>query len=114
MTITESRTGNVLVLAAAGRVDSTTASMLEQALLQAIEAGERRLAVDLADVDYISSAGLRALLVAARRMKDAKGAWALCALAEPVRQVFELAGFLPLFTIESTSQAAVGRLAARV
>jgi anti-sigma B factor antagonist len=114
MTITESRTGNVLLLTAAGRVDSTTASSLEQALLRAIDAGERRLAVDFTHVDYISSAGLRALLVAARKMKDARGAWALCALTEPVRQVFELAGFLPLFTIVPTSQAAVDRLVAGV
>lgn len=114
MTISESRNGGILVLAPAGRVDSTTASMLEQALLGAIEAGEKRLAVDFAGVDYISSAGLRALLVAARKMKDAKGAWALCALSEPVRQVFDLAGFLPLFTIEPTSKAAIGRLSAAV
>jgi anti-sigma B factor antagonist len=67
MTIIETRSRGVLVIAAAGRVDSTTASALEHALLRAIDGGERRLAVDFGSVDYISSAGLRVLLVAARR-----------------------------------------------
>lgn len=65
-------------------------------------------------MDYISSAGLRVLLVAARRVKEAKGAWALCALTGPVRQVFELAGFLPLFTIDASCPAAMARLASGV
>ncbi len=114
MTINETRNGAVLVLAASGRVDSTNASALEQGLVRAIDSGERRLVVDFAGVDYISSAGLRALLIAARRMKDVKGAWAVSGLTEPVRQVFELAGFLPLFTVEPTLAAAVARLAAAV
>jgi anti-anti-sigma factor len=95
-------------------VDSTTASSLEQALLGALERGERRLVLDFAGVDYISSAGLRGLLVTARRAKEVKAAWVLCALAEPVRQVFELAGFLPLFTVEATAAAALARLASAV
>ncbi len=111
MTITETRNGGVLVLAASGRVDSTSASTLEQALLRAIDGGERRLVLDFGGVDYISSAGLRALLVTARRMKEAKGVWALCSLSEPVRQVFDLAGFLPLFTIDGALSSAVARLA---
>ncbi len=114
MTITENRAGGVLVLAAAGRVDSTSSSTLEQALTAAIGAGARQLVLDFGAVDYISSAGLRVLLVSARRMKEAQGAWVLCALTEPVRQVFELAGFLPLFTVEATPAGAIARLAAAV
>ena len=112
MTFTERRVDNVLVLAAVGRADSTSAPTLEQRLLGVIAAGERRLVVDLGAVDYISSAALRVLLVAARRMQAAQGSWVLCRLSEAVRQVFVLAGFLPLFTIEPTAESAVARLAA--
>lgn len=114
MQITENRREGVLVVVPVGRVDSTTAASLEQALVGAIGRGERRLVVDFAGVDYISSAGLRALLIAARRVKESKGAWVLSSLGEPVRQVFELAGFLPLFTVEPTTERAVARLATAV
>jgi stage II sporulation protein AA (anti-sigma F factor antagonist) len=50
------------------------------------------------------------MLVLARRLKDARGALALCAMGAPVRHVFELAGFMPLFAVDSTREAAVERV----
>ena len=111
MDIQELRSGEVVVVAPRGRVDSTTSGDLEQRLLQLVGGGERRLVLDLAGVEYISSAGLRVLLVVARRMKAAPGDLVLCALTPPVRQVFDLAGFLPLFATEDTRAAALSRLA---
>ncbi len=110
MEIVEDKVRGVTVRAPIGRVDSTNAPALEQALFAAVKAGERQIVLDFAGVDYISSAGLRVLLLMARRMKEEKGAWALCALGDPVRQVFELTGFLPLFTIEATRSAAIARV----
>jgi len=111
MDILEEQAGGVLVITPSGRVDSTTSDELEQALGRALESGARRIVVDLVGVSYISSAGLRVLLVAAKRVRAERGALVLCALGEPVRQVFDLAGFLPLFTIEPTRAAAVARWA---
>jgi anti-anti-sigma factor len=68
--------------------------------------------VDFSGVEYISSAGLRVLLVAAKRMGG--GGLVLCALTEPVRQVFDLAGFLPLFAVEASRDGALARLASAV
>jgi stage II sporulation protein AA (anti-sigma F factor antagonist) len=61
-------------------------------------------------VDYISSAGLRVFLVLAKRMRDLQGRLVLCAMTEPVRQVFQLAGFLPLFRVEPSQDAALSTL----
>ncbi len=111
MDIEQEKTGEVLVVAPSGRIDSTTSDTLDQALSRAVESGERRLLVDFDRVSYISSAGLRVLLVAAKRLRAERGALVLCALGEPVRQVFDLAGFLPLFTIEATRALGVVRCA---
>lgn len=111
MRIDEMRQHGVDVLAPAGRIDTTTVGALEARLNPLLAAAAPRIVVDFSGVDYISSAGLRTLLVAAKRVKGTGGGLALCGLGEPVRQVFQLAGFLPLFTIRDTRDAAVGQIA---
>ncbi len=110
MQMAESRHQDWLVVRPAGRFDSAVAPTIEQRLVELLTGGERKLVIDFSEVDYISSAGLRVMLVVARRLGHLRGSLVLCALAEPVRQVFDLAGFLPLFTIEPTPQAALQRL----
>jgi anti-anti-sigma factor len=104
----QSRDGIALV-APAGRLDTTTSPALEEELKRVVDGGAREVLVDLGRVDYISSAGLRVLLVLAKRLRDGRGRLVLCGLDGPVRQVFELAGFLPLFTIEGSREAALAR-----
>ena len=111
MDIHQEHRDGVLVVAPAGRIDTTTTEALEQALTGAFEGGELRLVIDFAGVGYISSVGLRAMLVAAKRMRERRGTMVLCALGDAVRQVFELAGFLPLFIVEPTRDLAVARCA---
>lgn len=111
MQISEHRTSNVVVVAPAGRVDSTTSAALDAHLVALGRAGERRLVIDFSSVDYISSAGLRVMLALAKRTRDTGGQLALAALGDSVRQVFELAGFLPLFAVDATRDAAVDRVA---
>lgn len=110
MQIAETREHGAVVVAPAGRVDSTTSDQLERHLSALVASGERRIVVDFSHVDYISSAGLRVMLVLAKRMKDARGAVALCAMGDPVRHVFELAGFMPLFAVDGSRDAAVRRV----
>jgi anti-anti-sigma factor len=113
MQISQEQHQGVIVVAPRGRIDSTTSAALESHLSQVTKGGAPRLVLDFAGVDYISSAGLRVLLTLAKRVRDARGALALCALGDGVRQVFELAGFLPLFSIEGSRDAAVRAVAAR-
>lgn len=106
----ERRPGGILVIVPLGRLDSVTSGELEARLIAHLAAGETRLVIDMAQVEYISSAGLRVLLSVAKKLRG-RGQVALCSLARSVRQVFELAGFLPLFTIEDSREPAVARMA---
>ena len=111
MQIAEARVDGIVAVAPAGRIDTTTAPLLEQHLIALLTRGERRIVVDFSGVDYISSAGLRVMLLLARRMRDANGRLGLCAMGDPVRQVFQLAGFLPLFVVRDSRDAAVEQIA---
>lgn len=98
------------LFAPAGRIDTTTSPLLDDELKRVVDGGARDLVVDFGRVDYISSAGLRVLLVLAKRLRSERGRLVLCGLNGPVWQVFDLAGFLPLFTIEESREAALARL----
>jgi anti-anti-sigma factor len=110
MEIREERQGGAVVLAPRGRVDSASSGELEAALLRHLGAGRTRLAVDLGAVEYISSAGLRVLLMLVKKLQGSGGRLVLCAMPDSVRLVFELAGFVPLFEIEGSREAALARL----
>jgi anti-anti-sigma factor len=97
----------VLVLALAGRVAFASADTLAATVADAIAQGNRHLVIDLARVDYMSSAGLKALEVAAGRCSEMHGTLVLCALSEPVRIALDLAGLIPRFPIEASRDRAV-------
>jgi anti-anti-sigma factor len=109
MEIREERDGQAVVVAPVGRVDSGTARELEKALLGRVAAGDRRLVVDLQGVEYISSAGLRVLLLGANALRPVGGSLVLCAMRESVREVFELAGFTDIFTTFGSREQALAR-----
>ena len=81
----------------AGRLDMNSAGPLEQQLEGRVAAGDRRLAIDMSRLDYLSSAGLRALLVAAQRLREVQGQLALVGLRGTVREVLEIAGLTNVF-----------------
>lgn len=75
---------------------------VEQALVGVIDQGEKRLVLDCAGLDFISSAGLRSLLLAVKKMKAAGGGISLAALQPNVKEVFDISGFSALFTIHGS------------
>ena len=107
MTISDAHEGGVVVVSPRGRIDSTTSVTLERHLQELAAAGQTRVVVDFTGVDYISSAGLRVMLALAKRGRDQKGRVALFGMNDSVRQVFELAGFVALFTIAPTRAEAL-------
>jgi stage II sporulation protein AA (anti-sigma F factor antagonist) len=111
MRIDEERVERALVVAPVGRLDSVSSGELERKIVERIDSGDRRLVLDLAGIAYVSSAGLRVLLMAAKRLKEPPAALVLCGLGPAVRSVLELAGFVPLFAIEPSRPAALARLA---
>src|SRR5262249_55881335 len=98
--IVETREQGVVVFGASGRIDASNAGLLEERVLGLIARGERRLVLDLAGVDYMSSAGLRVCLLAAKQLAGIQGKLALASLQDRVAEVFKIAG---LFTAPRVS-----------
>ncbi len=88
-----------LIIKVAGRLDTPSAGGFQERLVAAVAASTGALTIDLAGVDYVSSAGLRAVLVAGKAMRAAGRPLALVALQPPVRAVFDISGFSALFNI---------------
>ena len=99
MDVGEDRVGSVTVVEVKGRVDSTTAPVLGEKLVAVLGASGQRVVLDLRGLEYISSAGFRILLLAAKRADEAGSRFVLCGVSGKVRQLFDLGGFLDLFTI---------------
>src|SRR5262252_3833846 len=87
----------VTLIEVSGRVDSTNAAQLGDALNGQIDAGRHHLVVDFSRVDYISSAGLRELVAALKRVKALNGDLRLATPSERVREVMDLAGLDTIF-----------------
>ncbi len=91
-----------------GRVDSSNAGQLGGAFNDRIAKGALNIVVDLENVDYMSSGGLRELVAALKRVKKDGGDLRLCAPSQRVKEVLELAGLDSLFQIFDTQVLAVG------
>jgi anti-anti-sigma factor len=95
------------VLEPAGRLESKTSPELEKKVVALLGAGERRFVVDLSATEYVSSAGLRVLLMLAKKVSGGAGRLVLCGLNPQVREVFEIAGLGALFEIHGTRAEAL-------
>lgn len=111
MQLSEREEGGVLVVAVTGRVDSNTAPEFEERLLGAISQGRRNIILNFSAMDYISSAGLRVLLKAARELKTQSGSLAVCCMRDYIREVFDLSGFTAILTVETDEAGALERAA---
>jgi anti-sigma B factor antagonist len=105
--VTSYNKGSALVVTLSGRVDSSGSKELEAQLLVLIDENHTDLVLDCAGVAYISSAGLRIFLMAAKKIKSFKGRIRLVGLQEAVRDVFEISGFTKLFEIYASLDEAL-------
>lgn len=108
LTIDSEEMKRVDLITVRGRIDSTNASELEDALQAVMENGRYNVVLNLSDVTYMSSAGLRALVSALRESKKRRGDVRLAAPSDRVVEVLELAGLLPLFETYEDDTLAVG------
>ena len=99
MEVIEKRQDGISIVRLLGRLDSNTSPEFEEKLFEVIEDGERSVIVDFEKLDYISSAGLRVLLKAAKELKRSQGKIVLCSMKDYIKEVFEIAGFVSLFPI---------------
>lgn len=99
--------GTVTVLRASGRIDSMNAPQLGEVFNEHIGAGHTHLVLDLSSVDYMSSAGLRELVNALKKLKRVSGDLRIAQPSKRVREVMEMAGLDTIFLIFDTSTEAV-------
>ena len=120
MEIRESKLGQLTILQPTDRLDDKSAPLFEQSLEGRLKENYRCFIVDLAEIEFMSSAVLRVLIMLSKRLAAAEGSLVLCNLNEQVREVFDVAGLSSVFSIvetrsmaiEKSSAAAVGPLAA--
>jgi anti-anti-sigma factor len=93
-----------------GRIDAVTSSDLEKYLVEAVAGDEKTLIVNLNELDYISSAGLRVILVIAKQLKAKQGEFMLAGLQDRVNQVFESSGIHSILRIFDTEEDALEQL----
>jgi anti-sigma B factor antagonist len=109
MEIIEETRGSVVVVSASGRLDSNTAPALEAVLPARIDANPATV-LSLAEVPYVSSAGLRVLLIGAKAARAKGHRLVLVGLSDSVREVFDISGFTAIFSIEPDIESALAAL----
>jgi len=102
--------GDLVVVALAGRLDPTALAAVEERLGAAAAPPTRGLVLDLSGVDYLSSAGLRVLLVAGKQLHARRATLALCGVQQYVKQILDIAGFSTLFPLCPSRDAALAAL----
>lgn len=96
-----------LVMALKGRMDRIAAMEFDKSFAEWLKNGERCFVVEMKDLEYISSAGLRSLLAANRQLKDSNGEIRLCNVGGLVKEVFVISGFESLFPMYNSCADAV-------
>jgi anti-sigma B factor antagonist len=99
MDIVETSRGGVSIIEIKGRLDSKTTGELEHKILGVLEGDGQKLLVDMADLDYINSSGLRVLVMAYQRLKQSGGTLAISGTKDYILEVFEIAGYHRLFNL---------------
>lgn len=101
---------NAIVVTIGGRLDAVTAPEYEKSIRTLIESGNSHFVVDFDQLDYISSAGLRALLLMGKLLKEKDGQVCFANVKGNVRSVFDMSGFTALFKMENSVTEALSAL----
>ncbi len=90
---------NLLIVSVCGRMDTVTAPDFQEKMQEFLNQGEKKIIMDFCDLEYVSSAGLRCILFAAKKAKAAGGAVACCGLQTMVKKVFDVSGFTAMIPV---------------
>jgi len=111
MEILEKKIGNVYLISIGGNLDAYSVNDVESKLNSLIDAGQLRLVVSLDKLEYISSSGLRVLLVTLKKVRKQQGDMRLACLKSNIKEVFDISGFTQLFNISDTEETAIDSFA---
>lgn len=111
MQVSEQRIDGAVVFVPEGRIDNDTSAAFQSELMARVSAPDAKVVIDFAGVDYISSAGLRVLMMAAKTSKAGNGRIAVAAPTDVVREIFAISRFSHVLDIFDTRQEALVALA---
>ncbi len=109
MTIETTVDGSNVIAKVSGEIDGKTAPQVQSELLAALQDGNRLL-VDMKEVSYLSSAGLRMLLLLYRQIAAKKGKVVLVGVSEEIRDTMSMTGFINFFTLADTRETGIAAL----
>ena len=107
MEIQTERANGTLIAKAEGRIDGVNARDFEEALKAAISTDDNTVVMDLEGLSYISSAGLRVILLIAKTLRKRNADLILCSLSDPIREVFEISGFDKIIPVHASREQAL-------
>lgn len=107
MEIIQKEENGIVFVTIKGRLDADSALEAEKTVENALEGDIDRMLFDLGALDYLSSAGLRVLLSAAKEIKRRDGKIVLCSLTQFVKEIFEVSGFESLIPIADSVDSGV-------
>ncbi len=111
MELANERDADTNVISPSGRVDGSNSADFHESLLAALSDDDSRVILDMGGIDYISSAGLRVLLLLAQHLSGSSTPFAVCSLAASVDEVFRISGFNQIITVFGTLDEAKAQLA---
>ena len=109
---TTERDNGVLTVKVQGRVDGTNANEFQEEIRAALEDGDKAVLLDMAELSYISSAGLRSVLMIAKMMEKSNKPFMIHSLSAPIQDVFEISGFDKIINISDSPEQALKQLKA--
>ena len=110
MEITQKEENGIVSITITGRLDADSSPEAEKVVNEALEGQTKRVLFNLAALDYLSSAGLRVLLSAAKEMRKRDGKLVLCSLNEFVKELFDVSGFQSLIPIADSVESGIEML----
>jgi anti-sigma B factor antagonist len=110
MRISHEEKDGIVCLKISGRLDGETAPEVEIRVKDFLKQGRLRLLFDLSTMDYISSAGLRVVLMTVKELQRQSGKMVLCALTPYVKEVFDVSNFSTIVPITETVEAGLKKL----
>ena len=109
MEIETERQGDTVIAKADGRIDGANAREFQTALEAAIDANDCSMVLDMERLSYISSAGLRVILLMAKTLQGRNRKLAICSLSESIREVFGISGFDKIIPIHASTVDALAK-----
>src|SRR5215831_9524069 len=112
MEIQKDRVGEACVVTASGRLDGIYSTNFANQVGELITGTNPKILIDFTDIDFVSSAGLRAVLLLMRKAKASGGAFALCGVNPQVREILDVSGMTDMFAVHPGRAEGIATLSA--